>query len=1326
MRDHRSIRAALIILTAAGLAQVAACRGAEVSVDAARPAAGQSFRDAPVQRPFVNGIVLHNALLVLTDDEFFSARGGGVALFDPRRPEAAILLGDTGDDGGPWSVRALALSERGGRRILWAGTLFDGVYEIDLAGPAVKGHYTVESTGVRGRGRDLRRDGLRFQPEVRTESGQAGTRPAPASGVYLRLNTETFRVNEVDGDRFTVRTYSSHDPVHAAAAKDGHDRAVLLNGLPDNTVNDILADGDTVWFATGLPGDKGLAGGIVSFRAGRFLPLRPDTVFNRLGRFHWQRSNVALSVCRSDGAIWTGWGEIRGLKPWGGVSGNLLSLRGDGRQLADWRDYTTNICLNQADFASLIHVSVAALAPVSIRRDGRTELDVLAGSYSVHNMDPGLGYPGRRANGGGGIRLLRGPELAALIFKEYDAAGRPLPDSPASNAVFGLAAERVAETGELYVLAATDAGLSILELESRIGDYLRRPRPRRAPAIRIGSNFVDGVDRRGEVLHGMTVGAESWPPCLPDLRAQAVVIDGGLSELGSSRILVGTMAGLAEYEGPFLAEALTDCRNWKWYRFRRAAGRVTVARMPAGAETPATDWLPAAAVAVAPGATAARLAVGLGNKFYLAPQQGQALFRAEAAAEAAFPQRVLTHFRTHYSFVYENPQELTIFPDATAINLYTEAFHRKTCSLREPECLAGDTTLNWSRFDELFDRLLDRDASVVFCFSNFPYLMYRGFRPEGECSPPDPKRPECAPSRIPWDFRRYENLVFAVTDHLYRRYGRERAAHFTLEVLNEPAIAWNWPWEPSFIEDYVVLFQHAQAGARACDAFWDQRRPPAIGRGLRLAGPVWHGEPRLPDERYRRILESLRRAGARPDLITSHIYPFTGMDMTRWYERTLALTRAEGLTAPIEITEYNLIMSQSHDGIGTSAASELPALSLLQSADGLYRSAEPPDMMYFTDVQGIGAGSGSNWPSLVNYLGTRGSAPRPLFNLMTLLAQAGDLPLAVTSRGPVSALGRLNPRTGKIMIFAYNSRIGKPWKETIPFATRGSLAFNLRLAGLGSGSYRVREFRIDSAHANYLTALWRAGSPDQPSPEEAERILAASSLAALPEGQRALPAEAEGSLAAAVTIEEDSIYVLELTPPPALAQAENIADVRVQAGAGEVRVDWRESGRCYVKKYKDAERSWLPAAETPPGAEPERCDLRVRFNGREADLRAEPATGGGFRFVSADGSPAFIAPDATAAPACAADALGRVHLAYEGAGGIYYRRFSPRMDAGGVMSWLGGQPRLVSGFAPFPAASPREPAVAADAEGAHLVWIERRAAALGLRAREAVVYLFLR
>jgi hypothetical protein len=1324
------------------------CESAQIRIDSSQAGQGISLQAAPLKRPFARGISLLNAYPAFTIDEIAEERGQGVIIFDPASGELVRRIGADASGGGPWNVRSLAFQERPEGPSLWVGTLFDGAYLIRLADGKVEAHFTVESTGIRGRATRLTEDEITFQPDEPLPPAKARDLAARMpSGLYLRLNTEVFQASKLNWPEISVYTYNSHDPVHAGSTgAGGLDRVTIMTGLPDNTINSIMVDGDTVWFAAGQFADKGLSGGVAAFRDGAFISRYADAVFDPEHRFHYQRSNAALSLCLQAGRIWSGWAEIRGMKPWGGVSGNLLNFIGDGGSAQQWQDFTKQIGVNREGYAPVLHTTVSSLVPVELGEGKESEECVVAGTFSINNTIYGGGYPGRVADGGGGLRVVCGYRLRALVTKSYGKDGRPAAGSPASNAIFALDAKRAGDTGEVFAFAGTDAGLYVTELNSQLREYFFKDPAHPRASLNIGSEYLRGVRRSGEVLHGMTAGSPSWPACLPDLMVQAVAIEGELAADTASTVWVGTYGGLARYRGPIREQALRDCRRWESFFAAR----------------PGTGDEAVAISAIVPVELEGRKYLALGTGMRQPTfSEGGALQRALAETGDQFPQDPINRIRVQYSTTFENNLENLMYPDAAALNVYTQEFNEKPCTIASPGCLVHDRTLNWKHLDAMVDKMAGEGLSPIFCISAFPDLLYRGLVRDkaSGCSPPDPNNSSCAPSVMErkraeggpaWDWSHWENLFFALTDHFYRRYGRAKVSQWGWEVWNEPAIAWLWPWHESWAEDYVQLFKHAQRGVAACNDWWDAHEGGSPGIGIKVMGPAWHGDFYLPDQRLAEMGRALSRGGTVPDVLSLHIYPLTATAMTPWYNKAQELFRAAGLARPLAVTEYGMVLSVSHDGIGTSASSELPAIFLAQSTGELYQSPPPPALMCHMEMQGLQMGTRSNWPGFFAYLGTRDYAPRPLFDLAVLTAQAGELPLKVETGGDVGAFARVEPRTGQAMLFCFRTRLAraKLWQETIAYQDREREEVALRITGLPAASYRVREFKIDGGHNNFLTALWREGSPDQPEAQAARLIKQGATLTPLGQADQALPPLVRGgAVEAKVQMEDDSIYVAELTPPPVIAvTGTTVSGLAISAGAkGGVAIFWTEGQERRHKVYDPDRRAWVAGsgelARTTGGGEVSYssagCSIRYSFAGHDYEVSlsrqaGEPGREGGLS-LSVQGEAGF-ADNAIREwdgknLGCAADLFGNVHVIYGRAGQVAYKYFVPiEQEEGGAPSlhFVGGRERVISAYEPYPAVAPAQAVIAADGEGdLHIAWVET-APKQWAAGKAAIVYLYLR
>ncbi len=1344
-RKDVALEVSFVLLALLMLCGWSGCSGCternEVTVEAKKLSDPSFLKSRPEVEPFATGFVLHNALPGFTRDELLPLKKGGLLVMD-REKGFQNLDFPAQDKIGP--VQCLAFEDGLQKKRLWVGTMFNGTYVLDFPSLAISEHYTLESTGIKGRAVSLSKNKLMFDPSGEVDREDMKKLSFLSSrGLYLKLNTEFFHVRSMDWPEFTVYTYGSHDLVHAGrTGPSGMDKVTLVTGLPDNTINDIVIDGDTLWIAAGRLGDKGLAGGIASFRNGEFTPRHPNSVFNKARRFNFQRSNAGYSLCKHGGRLWSGWAEIRGPKPWGGVSGNLLSFTGNGLEKDQWQDFTNPSCINPRNFSSTLHVSVPDVSPVRIAEGQTVQQCVAAATFGLNSINK-MGTPGRKASGSG-LRVICPQGLKALVLKEYLDNQQPAPGSPSSNNLFAVDTLHDRESGKVYAFAGTDAGLYAAELTSRLRRYFYEPPKSPAPAVLVGSDRSLGFYRSGEVLHGMTVGSAAWPPCLPDLFVKEVrVTDAG--DKDNLELWVGTHGGAAYYSGPL--ESITDCSAWKRFYYHVDTGRMkpssNSAPGPAGTEGLIT------VNSILPVEASGRKLVLMGlSKGSLLVGKTGAIKRALPDAARMFPQSPLDSIRLHRSAVYENSLETISLSDASVLNLYTREFHRKECSIRNPRCLAGDTALNWKHFDSMMDRIVKNDFTPTICLSAIPFIMYKDFYPKDPCDPPDPENPACSPSRKDWDFSRWENLVFAMVDHLYRRYGREKASQWVMEVWNEPAIEWEWRWNQTWAADYSVLYEHSKKAVQACNRFWDREHPSTAGMDISVAGPAWHGDPALPDARMEKMIETMKQKQLRPRPFTTHIYPFRRMSMGPYYEKAQQYMEEHEMEAPVYVTEYSPVMTQTHDGIGTLASGELSALFLLRSLQDLYHLDSPPRMMHFLEIQSPIFGARSNWAGMFSYLGAQQWAPRPLFNAMILAAQAGTIKVPVNVKGEPHSFARYDPRTGKIMLFVMDTNIQKLWQKMKNYNKPGKTSLELMIRGLPRKSYRVREFVIDSNHNNFLTAHWRAGSPPEPSKEEAGKIRRASMIKPLAASNVALPETIEGSsLQATLSMEKESIYAIELTPSPVLGTSgSTIESLRLAANkGGDVEVNWLGGGKEYGKRYLQSVRAWqrTDVKKAPANARQDKkalsasCTALTRFNGDTVKITFKkhsenvlllqasvPASSG----REANSRTINIGSWDGKTLACAGDLQGGLHIiSRDKEGTLVYRKLAPRRDSGGFNYYRAGPEKPVSSYGPFPARKPARPAMAVDGKGnVHVCWIERDPAGDDPRAANAVMYTCLR
>jgi len=1312
----------------------------EVTVDAGKLSDSSYLAQEDLIEPFATGISIHNVYPAFLTDELRSLKKGGLQVMKKDNIWKSLDF-PAGNKIGP--VQCLAFQEGTKKDNLWVGTSFDGVYVLDFPSLSISEHFTLESTGIRGRAISLSKDKLVFKPSEKI--GKAEIKELSSlveRGLYLKLNTEFFHVRSMDWPEFTVYTYGSHDPVHAGrSGASGMDKVTLITGLADNTINDILVDGDTVWLAAGKLGDKGLAGGITSYRNGEFSSRHPNSLFNELSRFNFQRSNAGYSLCKQGSRLWSGWAEIRGPKPWGGVSGNLLNFTGSGLYRHQWQDYTTPSCINTRNFNGTKHITISDLAPLNLKEGETIEECVVAGSFGL-NAVVRMGIWGRRSLAGG-LRIICPGGLKGVVFKKYGKDQRPVFGSPPSNTVFAVDTLHEESGDSIYAFAGTDAGLYVAELTSRIPEYFYQAPKNPSPILMVGSNYNQGIYRAGELLHGMTVGTESWPSCLPDLIVKDVRIMPD-SDKNDLQLWAATYGGLAFYEGPL--DSMTDCSRWSEFYYNEKNGNMQ-AGLDSGEMESRLEGL-AAVSSVLPVKTGGHdyIFAGINKETFLIAHTG-ALKRALQETAKKYPHSPVENLRLHRSAFHENLLERNALSDASAINLYTPEFHEKQCTIAKPSCLLDDQDLNWNHFDEMMDRIVKENMGPTICLSRIPLLIYRDLVPqEGPCSPPDYRNPDCSPSRTEWDFSKWENLVFTMVDHLYKRYGREKVSRWTLEILNEPAIKLEWSWNETWASDYALFYKHSSEAVKACNREWDKKRPHTKGMNIKLAGPSWHGDPLLPDKRLARAIKKLKQEKQEPDIFSIHIYPFKRMSMGPYYAKAREYMREQGLSAPVYITEYNPVMMQSHDGISTLAAGELSAIFLLRSLFDFYKHDRPPRMMHFLDLQSIILGARSNLTGLFSYMGADDWAPRPIFNAMTLAAQAGTIEVPVKTDGRPYSFARYNPRNGKIMIFIIDTHIRKLWQKTKNYNDPEKTAFDFHIRGLPSPPYRVREFKIDSGHNNYLTAHWKAGSPGAPSPETAEEIKQESTLEPLQVQHTNLPAVISGSsIHKTLTMEKESIYTIELSPSPVLGEATaTIHDLQLSSNEkGNVTAKWRVKDRFYEKTYHRALHSWRKieskkAGEVNKSTHKAGCSVTTVFNGDTINVRLDksPETGNLSLEFILPGTASLKAKDNNLelsswdgkTLACAGNSLEEIHILFGDTKGVLiYKKLSPVNKEGTLHYVPVGYEKPVSSYGPYPAIRPERPVVCVDKwDNVHVAWIERSPQDYAPEAKNAVVYTCLR
>ena len=348
---------------------------------------------------------------------------------------------------------------------------------------------------------------------------------------------------------------------------------------------------------------------------------------------------------------------------------------------------------------------------------------------------------------------------------------------------------------------------------------------------------------------------------------------------------------------------------------------------------------------------------------------------------------------------------------------------------------------------------------------------------------------------IPKSYDEWDGLIRALTQHLVDRYGLDEVRKWFFEVWNEPNLAYFYEGTQ---QDYFELYDHTARAVKGVDG------------GLKVGGPATAINAWIPD-----MISHCEQNGVPLDFISTHHYPTddplwnTGMTVEAYFEKlmsgdpelaktanthrrgvlTMMLKRAkeEAGDYPLYYTEWN---SSAND---MDLRHEVP-YSAAFVAKTLIDNAGLVDVYSFWTFSDIFEENGQRPGEFHGGFGllTLHDIPKPVYRAFQLMHSLGDTRLkADGEQGTVGLAVTEADGVIKALVYNYDVPENPPAAEDV----------TLRLAG--AGIIRAEILRIDDDHANPYPRWVKMGSPDYPTDEQIQRLIAESAL--IPE-----PVEAEG------------------------------------------------------------------------------------------------------------------------------------------------------------------------------------------------------------------------
>lgn len=360
-----------------------------------------------------------------------------------------------------------------------------------------------------------------------------------------------------------------------------------------------------------------------------------------------------------------------------------------------------------------------------------------------------------------------------------------------------------------------------------------------------------------------------------------------------------------------------------------------------------------------------------------------------------------------------------------------------------------------------------------------------------------------ASNNPPKDYRKWGELVQAVTAHLVERYGRANVEKWYFEVWNEPDIGY---WHASR-EDYFKLYDYAVAGVRAA-------LPTAKVGGPATTGPSGQHAYEFLQAFLNHVQNGKSAAtGSRVplDFISFHA---KGHPTIENHRVTMGLNHElsdvdRGFSLIAQYPEFRhlpVILSEADpEGCAACSSRNEPANNYRNGTmypaytatafKGLLDLAAKHDTNLVAMLSWSFEFEGKDYFEGFRSLSTNG-IDKPILNLFRMLGMMGGERVAVTSTGSVplqtqvatgvrgdwdtDALATRQGDRAAVMVWNYRDANEAGPKRPVLVTVKG----------IPAGIHRVlvENYRIDNTHSNAYTAWQAMGSPQQPTTEQYAKL----------------------------------------------------------------------------------------------------------------------------------------------------------------------------------------------------------------------------------------------
>jgi hypothetical protein len=552
------------------------------------------------------------------------------------------------------------------------------------------------------------------------------------------------------------------------------------------------------------------------------------------------------------------------------------------------------------------------------------------------------------------------------------------------------------------------------------------------------------------------------------------------------------------------------------------------------------------------------LATGFKFPFAAAGEQ----FEALADLNAETPNKA---FREIYPYIYvffEDREEETWTTIRTnTANLYTKAFFDATTNCTTPACAGGATAnlLNWDHVEKALDMVVyELDMVPKICFHNFPLYMLDRMIDDG-VNPS--RRPNYnvvgdSPSNSDdWQWKYWDNLIWAFLDHVENRYGRGEISKWKFSVFGETAFPcyffWlsHCPWKTEIDGDAIKVYDET------LEAFKEYQGDCTFGDGdCYLEFQTWD---RGGGYSHCSLLLGSSvsvmgahgqyggRAGKIPKPINECIHALEDAGMT---DVPVDYASTGPFGTPID--HVGQLHMKGH-GIGNrnnlSPNYLAQAVYYILDSGTTYSASheifKTQQFNYFMAAQAVQAGTYSNILQLQpRFFGTP-RMPSPLFHGWELLSRVGDLyTYSVIDHNTLVCLSMADSHAPNGL---YHMVVLDSNSLDINYQTRKSNSITLTMDGLDDEvTYELREYKINETHGNgHFESFYQGCAVDPGECLNSTTVIddiTGNANTILDNNTTVTPTASGGTVTlSGRTVMDWSVYMAEIMGPPVLSKGTN-------------------------------------------------------------------------------------------------------------------------------------------------------------------------------------------